>query len=118
MSVHRFVKAPEKAAFEKYLPAGVHILSCHFLHGPTVSTIGQPLVRATTHRNVRLHSLPPQVLIQYRVTDETLTIVKHIFAPLHSRSRGRARPVQPREEAGGEHVPHLARRRTRPSRCS
>ena len=40
------VKAPEKAAFEKYLPADVHIVSCHSLHGPTVSTEGQPLVRA------------------------------------------------------------------------
>ncbi|KAH9917437.1 uncharacterized protein B0H18DRAFT_1087082 [Fomitopsis serialis] len=29
------VKAPEKAAFEKYLPQDVHIVSCHSLHGPT-----------------------------------------------------------------------------------
>lgn len=79
------VKAPEKAAFEKYLPADVHILSCHSLHGPTVSTVGQPLVRATTHRDARLHSLPPQVLIQHRATDEALTLVKHILAPLRSR---------------------------------
>ena len=40
------VKAPEKAAFEKYLPEDVHILSCHSLHGPTVSPVGQPLVCA------------------------------------------------------------------------
>ena len=38
------VKAPEKAAFEKYLPEDVHIVSCHSLHGPTVSPLGQPLV--------------------------------------------------------------------------
>jgi prephenate dehydrogenase (NADP+) len=38
------VKAPEKAAFEKYLPGDVSIVSCHSLHGPTVSPIGQPLV--------------------------------------------------------------------------
>ena len=38
------VKAPEKAAFEKHLPEDVHIVSCHSLHGPTVNTIGQPLV--------------------------------------------------------------------------
>ena len=38
------VKAPERAAFEKYLPQDVHIVSCHSLHGPTVSPFGQPLV--------------------------------------------------------------------------
>lgn len=38
------VKAPEKAAFEKYLPQDVQIVSCHSLHGPTVSPEGQPLV--------------------------------------------------------------------------
>jgi prephenate dehydrogenase (NADP+) len=38
------VKAPEKEAFEKYLPADVHIVSIHSLHGPTVTTEGQPLV--------------------------------------------------------------------------
>jgi prephenate dehydrogenase len=38
------VKAPEKAAFEKYLPEDVHIVSCHSLHGPTVNPVGQPLV--------------------------------------------------------------------------
>ncbi|PIL24357.1 hypothetical protein GSI_14110 [Ganoderma sinense ZZ0214-1] len=62
------VKAPEKAAFEKYLPSDVHILSCHSLHGPTVSTVGQALV-----------------LIQHRATDDALTLVKHILAPLRSR---------------------------------
>jgi hypothetical protein len=40
------VKAPEKAAFEKYLPDDVHIISCHSLHGPTVNPVGQPLVRS------------------------------------------------------------------------
>lgn len=39
------VKAPEKAAFEKYLPQDVHIVSCHSLHGPGVSPVGQPLVK-------------------------------------------------------------------------
>jgi prephenate dehydrogenase (NADP+) len=38
------VKAPEKEAFEKYLPADVDIVSVHSLHGPTVTTEGQPLV--------------------------------------------------------------------------
>lgn len=40
------VKAPEKAAFDKYLPADVDIVSVHSLHGPGVTTEGQPLVRA------------------------------------------------------------------------
>jgi prephenate dehydrogenase len=38
------VKAPEKEAFDKYLPADVKIVSVHSLHGPSVSPIGQPLV--------------------------------------------------------------------------
>ncbi|KAG8813766.1 prephenate dehydrogenase (NADP(+)), partial [Serendipita sp. 399] len=37
------VKAPEKVAFETHLPEDVHIVSCHSLHGPTVSPLGQPL---------------------------------------------------------------------------
>lgn len=37
-------KAPEMAAFEKYLPADVDIVSCHSLHGPGVDPRGQPLV--------------------------------------------------------------------------
>ena len=40
------VKAPERQAFEKHLPEDVHIVSCHSLHGPTVSPVGQPLVRS------------------------------------------------------------------------
>jgi prephenate dehydrogenase (NADP+) len=39
------VKAPEQKAFEKHLPDDVHIVSCHSLHGPTISPLGQPLVR-------------------------------------------------------------------------
>lgn len=38
------VKAPEKEAFERYLPSDVDIVSVHSLHGPTVTTEGQPLV--------------------------------------------------------------------------
>ena len=37
-------KAPELAAFEKYLPSDVEIVSCHSLHGPAVDPRGQPLV--------------------------------------------------------------------------
>lgn len=38
------VKAPEKEAFEKWLPDDVGIVSVHSLHGPSVTTEGQPLV--------------------------------------------------------------------------
>ncbi|GBE81844.1 Prephenate dehydrogenase [Sparassis latifolia] len=62
------VKAPEKEAFEKYLPQDVHIVSCHSLHGPSVSPAGQPLV-----------------LIKYRAPDEALTLVENILQPLGSR---------------------------------
>ncbi|RPD80483.1 Prephenate dehydrogenase [Lentinus tigrinus ALCF2SS1-7] len=62
------VKAPEKAAFEKYLPEDVQIVSCHSLHGPTVSTAGQPLV-----------------IIRHRATDDAVKLVEQILAPLRSR---------------------------------
>ncbi|TRM69097.1 Prephenate dehydrogenase [Schizophyllum amplum] len=62
------VKAPEKAAFEKHLPPDVYIVSCHSLHGPTVSTADQPLV-----------------LIKHRAPDEALKLVENILRPLRSR---------------------------------
>ncbi|THG98972.1 hypothetical protein EW026_g3294 [Hermanssonia centrifuga] len=62
------VKAPERAAFEKHLPQDVHIVSCHSLHGPTVSPLGQPLV-----------------LIKHRAPDSALQLVESILRPLQSR---------------------------------
>lgn len=62
------VKAPERAAFEKYLPEDVHIVSCHSLHGPTVSPVSQPLV-----------------LILHRGTSESLRVVENVLRPLQSR---------------------------------
>lgn len=38
------VKAPEKLAFDTFLPKDVDVVSVHSLHGPTVTTEGQPLV--------------------------------------------------------------------------
>lgn len=38
------VKYPEIAAFEKHLPPDTHIITCHSLHGPAFSPIGQTLV--------------------------------------------------------------------------
>ncbi|KAK0191362.1 hypothetical protein F5146DRAFT_930180 [Armillaria mellea] len=62
------VKAPEKAAFEKYLPADTSIVSCHSLHGPTVNPVGQPLV-----------------LIKHRASDSDLLLVENIFRCFGSR---------------------------------
>lgn len=62
------VKAPEREAFEAYLPPDVHIVSCHSLHGPNVDTKGQPLV-----------------LIQHRAPDEQLRLVERVLACLESR---------------------------------
>ncbi|KAJ7685487.1 hypothetical protein DFH06DRAFT_44565 [Mycena polygramma] len=62
------VKAPEKAAFEKYLPQDVHIVSCHSLHGPGVSPVDQPLV-----------------LIQHRAPPEALRLVENILRSFGSR---------------------------------
>ncbi|KLO10768.1 Prephenate dehydrogenase [Schizopora paradoxa] len=62
------VKAPEREAFEKYLPEDVHIVSVHSLHGPTVSPLGQPLV-----------------LIKHKASDEALHLVEDILRPLRSR---------------------------------
>ncbi|KAJ7085760.1 hypothetical protein B0H15DRAFT_846283 [Mycena belliarum] len=62
------VKAPEKAAFEKYLPQDAHIISCHSLHGPSVSPVGQPLV-----------------LIRHRGPPEALRLVENILHPFGSR---------------------------------
>lgn len=38
------VKHPEIAAFEKYLPADVNIITCHSLHGPAFEPVGQKLI--------------------------------------------------------------------------
>ncbi|KAJ6548118.1 prephenate dehydrogenase [Mycena vulgaris] len=62
------VKAPEKAAFEKYLPEDAEIVSGHSLHGPSVSPIGQPLV-----------------LIKHRASDAALTLVENILRSFGSR---------------------------------
>ncbi|KAG6865816.1 hypothetical protein C0991_011621 [Blastosporella zonata] len=62
------VKAPEREAFEKYLPEDIHIVSCHSLHGPGVNPVGQPLV-----------------LIKHRAPQEALTLVENILNCFRSR---------------------------------
>ncbi|VEU20161.1 DEKNAAC101004 [Brettanomyces naardenensis] len=61
-------KSPEIAAFEKYLPNDVEIISVHSLHGPKVDTTGQPLV-----------------IIKHRASDESLKFVESIMSCLHSK---------------------------------
>ncbi|KAJ7689786.1 prephenate dehydrogenase [Mycena rosella] len=62
------VKAPEKNAFEKHLPKDAEIVSCHSLHGPGVSPVGQPLV-----------------LIKHRASDAALALVENILRSFGSR---------------------------------
>lgn len=62
------VKAPEREAFEKYLPPDTYIVSCHSLHGPSVNPFGQPLV-----------------LIKHRAPPEALTLVENILNCFRSR---------------------------------
>jgi prephenate dehydrogenase (NADP+) len=38
------IKHPEIAAFERYLPADVNIVTCHSLHGPAFDPVGQTLI--------------------------------------------------------------------------
>lgn len=61
-------KAPELAAFEKYLPEDVEIVSCHSLHGPAVDPRGQPLV-----------------IIQHRASQRSVDLCVEILSCLHSK---------------------------------
>jgi len=62
------IKETEILAFEKYLPPDVDIMSCHSMHGPTVTTKGQPLV-----------------LIRHRCNDEHFNLVNRILDCLQSK---------------------------------
>ncbi|WRT63463.1 uncharacterized protein IL334_000368 [Kwoniella shivajii] len=62
------VKAPEKEAFEKWLPRDVGITSVHSLHGPTVTTEGQPLI-----------------IIHHRGPESNVRMVEDIFRSFKSR---------------------------------
>ncbi|KNE58136.1 hypothetical protein AMAG_04952 [Allomyces macrogynus ATCC 38327] len=56
------VKAPEIKAFEAYLPPDVQIVTCHSMHGPSVSPKGQPLI-----------------LIRHRATDAAFRLAERIL---------------------------------------
>lgn len=62
------VKQPEIEAFEKWLPEDVEIVTIHSLHGPTVSTEGQPLV-----------------ITQHRASDASRQLVECILSSFKSR---------------------------------
>lgn len=61
-------KAPELAAFDKYIPSDVDIVSCHSLHGPSVDPRGQPLV-----------------IIQHRARQESVDLCVKILSCLQSK---------------------------------
>lgn len=62
-------KAPEVAAFEAHLPSDVDIVTCHSLHGPNVSPVGQPLV-----------------IIDHRSTSpSSVSFVKHVLSSFQSK---------------------------------
>ncbi|KAF3491093.1 prephenate dehydrogenase [Arthroderma uncinatum] len=84
-------KAPELAAFEKYLPSDVEIISCHSLHGPNVKPKGQPLV-----------------LIQHRASDESLKFVESIFASFQSKFVHLSGEMHDRITADTQAVTHAA----------
>ncbi|WVQ81026.1 hypothetical protein IAT38_003133 [Cryptococcus sp. DSM 104549] len=62
------VKAPEKEAFEKWLPEDVGITSVHSLHGPSVTTEGQPLI-----------------IIHHRGPEANVKMVEDVFRSFKSR---------------------------------
>jgi prephenate dehydrogenase (NADP+) len=61
-------KAPELAAFDKYLPQDVDIISCHSLHGPQVHPKGQPLV-----------------IIPHRASEKSIGVVERILSSFESK---------------------------------
>ncbi|KAI7962085.1 hypothetical protein MJO28_000179 [Puccinia striiformis f. sp. tritici] len=65
------VKAPEQAAFEKYLPSDARVCSIHSLHAPSIPPDGQALA-----------------LIPFRCSIEEKESVKETLAPLRSRYVG------------------------------
>lgn len=62
------VKHPEIAAFEKYLPKDVHIVTCHSLHGPGFSTENQTLA-----------------VIRHRASDEAYQRAMQLYSALKSK---------------------------------
>ncbi|KAJ1971605.1 prephenate dehydrogenase (NADP(+)) [Dimargaris verticillata] len=79
------VKAPEIAAFERHLPADVHIVTLHSLHGPNIDTPGQPLVRFTLPLiGGALQNTARDVVIRHRCDDQRFESAKAVLNSLKS----------------------------------
>jgi len=61
------IKTPEIEAFDKHLPEGVNIVTCHSLHGPTISPKGKSLV-----------------VIRHRSTEKAYRKALNVFSDLGS----------------------------------
>ncbi|KAF9367660.1 prephenate dehydrogenase (NADP(+)), partial [Podila verticillata] len=85
------VKAPEIAAFEKHLPEDVYIITCHSMHGPTVSSKGQPLV-----------------IINHRGSAEKLALVERILSCFESEIAHLSYKEHDRITADTQAVTHMA----------
>ncbi|KAI9671253.1 MAG: prephenate dehydrogenase (NADP(+)) [Trizodia sp. TS-e1964] len=84
-------KAPEIAAFEKFVPEDVDIVSCHSLHGPNVDPKGQPLV-----------------LIKHRSSQENFDMVERILSCLGSKHVYLTAKMHDRITADTQAVTHAA----------
>jgi prephenate dehydrogenase (NADP+) len=102
------VKSPEKAAFEKFLPQDVHIVSCHSLHGPTVSPDGQPLVTITISQADARNNNVFQVIIKHRASSDAVKLVENILRPLGSRHVHLSYDEHDRVTANTQAVTHAA----------
>jgi prephenate dehydrogenase (NADP+) len=72
-------KAPELAAFDKYLPKDVDIVSCHSLHGPQVHPKGQPLVIIPHRASKKSVNLVEDILSSFQST------IVHLTGDMHDR---------------------------------
>lgn len=70
-------KTPELAAFEKWLPQDIDIVSCHSLHGPQVHPKGQPLVIIPHRASKRSTELVEKILSCFESTLVNLTGEEH-----------------------------------------
>ena len=65
------------AAFEKYLPPDVDIVSCHSLHGPAINPQGQPLVVIKHRASQASFDLVVKILSCFDSRQVNLTALKH-----------------------------------------
>eukprot|EP00127_Corallochytrium_limacisporum_P002571 Clim_evm7s134 gene=Clim_evmTU7s134 len=85
------VKAPEIAAFEKFLPDDTHIVTCHSLHGPTVDPKTETMI-----------------VIRHRASDEAYARAQKVFSCLGSRMVEMSAEEHDRITADTQAATHLA----------